>query len=68
MRYELLGPLQLVDERTHTVNAPKVETLLAALLIRANQPVSTDELIDELWKRAAPAGPCRAARLHLPSA
>ncbi|WP_371786121.1 AfsR/SARP family transcriptional regulator [Streptosporangium subroseum] len=54
MRYELLGPLRLVDEETHTVNAPKVETLLAALLIRANQPVSTDELIDELWGSEPP--------------
>ncbi|MFF4415355.1 BTAD domain-containing putative transcriptional regulator [Streptosporangium sp. NPDC001559] len=49
MRYELLGPLRLVDEETRTVSAPKVETLLATLLIRANQPVSTDELLDELW-------------------
>lgn len=54
MRYELLGPLRLVDEETHTISAPKVETLLAALLIRANQPVSTDELLDELWGNEPP--------------
>ncbi|TLP54018.1 AfsR/SARP family transcriptional regulator [Microbispora triticiradicis] len=54
MRYELLGPLRLVDEATHTISAPKVETLLAALLIRANQPISTDELLDELWGNEPP--------------
>ncbi|GAA2585833.1 AfsR/SARP family transcriptional regulator [Actinomadura fulvescens] len=49
MKYELLGPLRLVDCETHTITAPKMETLLATLLIRANQPVSTGELINELW-------------------
>jgi DNA-binding SARP family transcriptional activator len=54
MRYELLGPLRLVDEETLRVAAPKVENLLATLLIRANQPISTDELINELWGNEPP--------------
>lgn len=61
MRYELLGCLQVVDETgIRTLTAPKIETLLAALLVRADQPTSISQLIDEIWlseppKRAVPA-------------
>ncbi|MEO3814002.1 AfsR/SARP family transcriptional regulator [Sphaerisporangium sp. B11E5] len=54
MRYELLGPLRIVGEQTLIVTAPKVENLLAGLVIRANQPISTEELIDELWGNEPP--------------
>jgi DNA-binding SARP family transcriptional activator len=50
MRFQLLGPLRIVDgDSVMTISAPKVETLLATLVIRANQVVSADELIDEVW-------------------
>ncbi|WP_236792321.1 AfsR/SARP family transcriptional regulator [Amycolatopsis sp. GM8] len=50
MRYQLLGPLQVVEGgEIRTVGAPKIETLFAVLLIRANQTVSSDELIGEIW-------------------
>ncbi|WP_235489790.1 winged helix-turn-helix domain-containing protein, partial [Frankia sp. AvcI1] len=48
-RYELLGPLQIRNEKPVRISAPKVEILLAALLIRANRPVSAEELISEIW-------------------
>lgn len=50
MRYELLGPLRIVDsDGPAFISAPKVELLLAVLLIRANRPTSTDQLVDEIW-------------------
>ena len=49
MRFQLLGPLRIVGDSAMTISAPKVETLLATLLIRANQVVSAEELIDEVW-------------------
>ncbi|MEW2624621.1 BTAD domain-containing putative transcriptional regulator [Streptomyces sp. NPDC048106] len=38
------------------LSAAKVRALLAVLLIRANQMVSTGQLIDELWPDDAPSG------------
>lgn len=48
-RYELLGPLQIRSNKAHRISAPKVEVLLAALLIKANLPVSAEELMGEIW-------------------
>jgi DNA-binding SARP family transcriptional activator len=64
MRYELLGPLRIVnDDGVHRINAPKVETLLAALLVRANRAVTSEELTAEIWG-ASPPRRSRAA-LHV---
>ncbi|MFG2386450.1 hypothetical protein [Streptomyces avermitilis] len=57
MRYEILGPLRVIDGRNaKTIKAQKVEILLAALVIRPDQVVSTDQLFGE--ERA----PCREGR------
>ncbi|GLZ40830.1 hypothetical protein Acsp05_44540 [Actinokineospora sp. NBRC 105648] len=50
----MLGPLQVVGDTTMTITAPKIEALLATLLIRANQVVPADELITELWGEHPP--------------
>jgi DNA-binding SARP family transcriptional activator len=50
MRFELLGRLRVVTESgPATVSAPKVETMLAVLLIRAGQVSSTAQLAYEIW-------------------
>ncbi|MEW2477662.1 MULTISPECIES: AfsR/SARP family transcriptional regulator [Micromonospora] len=54
MRYQLLGALRIADPAPRTITAPKVETLFATLLIRANHTVTTDELIAELWGENPP--------------
>ena len=46
MRYQVLGPVAL-SPRTPT--AAKVRVLLATFLIRADQVVSSQALIDEIW-------------------
>jgi len=50
MRYEILGPLRVVDaDGVTTISAPKIEVLLAALLIRSDHLVAADQLISEIW-------------------
>ncbi|GAA1955195.1 AfsR/SARP family transcriptional regulator [Kitasatospora viridis] len=51
MRYRILGPIQL---GSHTPSAAKIRTVLAALLVRANEVAATGSLIDELWGEAPP--------------
>lgn len=50
MKFNVLGPLKVSqDQQTCTPSAPKVRQVLALLLLRANQVVSLDSLIEELW-------------------
>ncbi len=50
VRYELLGPLRVVDnENSASLSAKKIEVVLVTLLIKAGQVVSTDQLIAEIW-------------------
>lgn len=50
MEFRILGPLEVVDHgRRVTVRRGKEQALLAYLLLHANEFVSTDRLIDELW-------------------
>jgi DNA-binding SARP family transcriptional activator len=56
MEYRVLGPLEVVRQgRTLELGSGKQRTLLAALLLHANEVVSTDRLIDALWGERAPA-------------
>src|ERR1041385_7316197 len=55
MDFRVLGPLAVEDERGQLQLAgPRVRALLALLLLRANTPVSTSELLDELWGEDLP--------------
>jgi WD40 repeat protein/DNA-binding SARP family transcriptional activator len=50
MRFALLGPLEVtVDGETIALGGPKQRLVLAHLLIRANELVSAETLIDEIW-------------------
>jgi DNA-binding SARP family transcriptional activator len=50
MRYAILGPLEVSDgARTLGVGGGRQRKLLGVLLVHANEPVSADRLIDELW-------------------
>ena len=55
MEFHVLGPLEVVRQgRTLELGAGKQRTLLAVLLLNANEVVSTDRLIDALWGAKAP--------------
>lgn len=63
MRFRLLGPLEIFDGAGWAgLGAAKPRTLLAILLLRANQLMPAGELIDQLWPRRAP--PTAANMLH----
>ncbi|HEY6835852.1 MAG TPA: BTAD domain-containing putative transcriptional regulator [Gaiellaceae bacterium] len=62
MHFRLLGPLEVWDRgRGVELRRPKQRALLAILLLRAREPVSSDALIDALWGESAP----RTARAAL---
>jgi DNA-binding SARP family transcriptional activator len=49
MEFRILGPLEVVERgRLLELGGPRQRALLAVLLTRANEVVSTDRLIDEL--------------------
>ncbi len=56
MEFRLLGPLEAQkDERVIPVGGAKQRALLAILLLHANEVVSRDRLVEELWSER-PAG------------
>jgi DNA-binding SARP family transcriptional activator len=57
MEFRILGPLELLDddERPLAVPGAKERALLAILLLHANEPVTTDRLVDQLWGDTPPA-------------
>jgi DNA-binding SARP family transcriptional activator len=56
--FGLLGSLEvLVDRRTLTIPGGRQRTLLAMLLLRANETVSVRELVESLWDDVQPANP-----------
>jgi DNA-binding SARP family transcriptional activator len=50
VRYEILGPLRIVERgEVSIISARKIEILLAALVIRADHLIAADQLINEIW-------------------
>ena len=55
MEFGILGPLEVSDEgRRVEIGGHKQRALLASLLLHANEVVSLDRLIDELWGETPP--------------
>ena len=63
LEFRILGPLEVRrDGERIDIPAPRQRALLGYLLLRANEPVPADELIDQLWGDDAP--PTARASLH----
>lgn len=65
MRFGVLGPLQVIGDGSGgpgTVSAARLRALLAVLLWRANQPMSTDDIAELVWDGAPPSGAPDATR------
>src|SRR5215831_4275808 len=61
MEFAVLGPLEVrIDGQVLPLGGPKQRALLALLLLNANQAVSRDRLVDELWGERAPASAQRS--------
>ncbi|MFD0900458.1 AfsR/SARP family transcriptional regulator [Actinomadura sediminis] len=55
LRFELLGPLEILNKDTVvTPSTPKLRQVLALLSMRANQVVGMDVLVQELWDADPP--------------
>jgi DNA-binding SARP family transcriptional activator len=55
MEFRILGPLEVVEDgRPIPLDRRLSRALLAYLLLHANEPVSSDRLVDELWGEGAP--------------
>ena len=55
MQFRLLGPLEVVDDadRPLALGGRKQRSVLAVLLLHANDVVATERLVDEVWGDAA---------------
>ena len=55
MNFLVLGPLEAFDgDRPVDLGTPRERALLALLLLHANEVVSSDQIVEELWPRGAP--------------
>jgi YVTN family beta-propeller protein len=67
MLFGLLGPLQVSDDhgRDLPLGGRKQRAVLAILLLRANEVVSTERLIEELWAGEPPATAAKSLQVHI---
>jgi YVTN family beta-propeller protein len=66
MDFRILGPLEVLDEeRLLDVGGGKQRSILALLLMNANEVVSSDRLIDELWPDAPPPTAAKIVQAHV---
>lgn len=66
MEFRILGPLEVVDgSGALPISGLRQRTLLALLLTRANEVVSADRLIDELWGAEPPKSAANALQYHV---
>lgn len=68
MEFRILGPVQVFDERTGVPIVPsgaKQRALLGALVVKADQAVSADRLVDELWGEHPPGNAANALQAHV---
>ena len=66
MDFRILGPLEVLDEgRAIALPGTKPRALLALLLLHANETVTADWLIDELWGERPPVAAAKTLQVHI---
>ena len=66
MYFQLLGDLEVVNNGERVaVAGRKQRALLAVLLLHANEVVSADRLIEDLWGEEAPAQAAKSVQVHV---
>ena len=66
MDFRLLGPLEVAEHDTVLeLGGIKQRSLLALLLLHANEIVPTERLIDELWSGAPPATVAKSVQVYV---
>jgi predicted ATPase/DNA-binding SARP family transcriptional activator len=65
VRFEVLGPVQIISDTGAVVVAPKPRALLAVLLAARGRPVTADRLLTELWPDGAPSTATATLQMHV---
>jgi DNA-binding SARP family transcriptional activator len=66
MDFRLLGPLEVSEHgRVLALGGVKQRSLLAVLLLQANELVSVDRLIDQLWGPTPPASASKGIQVYV---
>ena len=66
MDFRILGPLEALDGRQRVaLGGSKRRAVLALLLLHANETLSTDRIIDELWGENPPAAAAKTLQVHI---
>jgi DNA-binding SARP family transcriptional activator len=66
MNFRILGPLEVLDEgHAVTLGGSRQRALLALLLLHANETLSIDRLIDELWGERPPANAAKTVQMQI---
>ncbi|MDX6565641.1 MAG: hypothetical protein QOE10_1303, partial [Gaiellales bacterium] len=66
MEFRLLGPIEARDgDRILVSGTGKAVALLALLLLRSNEVISTDRLIDDLWTERAPRTAAKSLQTYV---
>src|SRR3989442_1675156 len=66
VEFRLLGPVEVVEGgRQIELRRPKQRALLALLLLRPNEAVASDELVDALWGESPPDTAQSALHCHV---
>src|SRR3954466_14202952 len=67
MQFDILGPLRVTDGSDHevAVGGSKRPAPLAGLLLRPNEAVSADRLVDDLWDGQPPATAAKTLQVHI---
>jgi class 3 adenylate cyclase/DNA-binding winged helix-turn-helix (wHTH) protein len=66
MDFRILGPLEALDGNQRVaLGGSKRRAVLALLLLHANETLSTDRMIDELWGEHPPAAAAKTLQVHI---
>ena len=66
VRFRVLGSLEVeVDGVAAALGGTRQRTVLAVLLLHANEPVATDRLVSESWGEDAPASATKTAQVYV---
>src|SRR3954454_25352163 len=67
MQFQILGPLRVTngDEREIVLGGAKPAAVLAMLLLRPNELVTSDRLIEDLWEGDPPPTASKTLQVHI---